>query len=85
MNYCKDEFKQNEILQCLCLIVAHLTCIVLQPHKFHCHSSKLQDENLREISSLVVTIKYRKCLQTQFLLVRIISVGGEFALQQQHK
>jgi len=57
MSCCKVGFKYNEILQCLCLIFAHLECVVLQPRKFHCHYSELQDENLCEVNSLVVTRK----------------------------
>ena len=46
--------KQNEELQRIYLISSHYKCIVLQLQKFHCHFSKLQDENLYEICSLVV-------------------------------
>jgi len=48
-------FKLNEIWKCIYLIFAHLTCVVLQPHKFHYHYSNLQYKKLREMNSLVVT------------------------------
>jgi sulfatase maturation enzyme AslB (radical SAM superfamily) len=52
---CSEFFsKQNEVLHFIYLIFAHLTCIVLQPCKFHCHYCKLQGENLYEIYSVDV-------------------------------
>jgi hypothetical protein len=55
INYSEIVNKYNEIWECIYLILAHLTCIVLQSRKFHCVYPKLQDKNSYEIYSLVVT------------------------------
>jgi hypothetical protein len=54
MKYSEAVSKQNAVLQCICLIFAHFTCIVLQQRKFFCYYSKFQDENLYAIYSWIV-------------------------------